>query len=211
MPLRVLVADDHSVVREGFRAVLEREGFEVVAEASDGRQAVRLTETHKPEIAVLDFSMPELNGLEAGRQIIAISRGQVGVVMLTMHKEEHHIIDALRAGFRGYVVKTQGAAQLTSAIREVAGGGMYLSPSVCGVLVHAYLSGGEAPADPLTSREREVLQLVAEGKTTKEVASALGLSPKTAEWYRSRLMDKLDIHQTANLVRYAIRSGVIEL
>ena len=210
MSLRILLADDHDVVRQGFRLVLEREGFQIAGEAVDGREAVRLAETQNPDIAVLDLCMPQLNGLDAGRQIVQLSGHRIGVVLLTMHKEEHQIVAALRAGIRGYIVKTQGADALISAIREVASGGIYLSPSVCGVVVGAYLSGNDMASDPLTAREREVLQLVAEGKTTKEVATVLGLSTKTAESYRARLMEKLDIHETASLVRYAIRRGVIE-
>jgi DNA-binding NarL/FixJ family response regulator len=211
MPLRLLVADDHDVVREGVRAILEREGFDVVAEARDGREAVRLAEELLPDVAILDLSMPHLNGLDAGRQIIDVCKQRVAVMLLTMHHEEHQIVAALRAGFRGYIVKTQGVSALTLAIREVAAGGMYLSPSICGAIVAAYLSGAKATLDPLTPREREVLQLVVEGKTTKEVGSILGVSTKTAESHRARLMDKLGIHETASLVRYAIRHGMVEI
>jgi DNA-binding NarL/FixJ family response regulator len=210
MSLRILLADDHSIVREGLRLVLEREGFQVVGEAADGHEAIHLAEAHKPDVAVLDLSMPSLNGLEAGRQIVQRSNRRQAVIILTMYKEEHQIIAALRAGIRGYLVKTQAASDLPRAIREVASGGIYMSPGVYGLVVDAYLSGTEPVADPLTSREREVLQLVAEGKTTKEAAIVLGISAKTAECHRVRLMDKLNIHETAGLVRYAIRQGVIE-
>ena len=209
MPLRILLADDHQIVRQGLRAILEREGFQIVGEASDGREAIRLAHAYDPDLAVLDLCMPQLNGLDAGRQIIQ-DRGRTGVILLTMHAEEHQIVAALRAGIRGYIVKTQAAAELVQALREVAMGGIYLSPGVCGVVVGAYLAGSQVPADPLTPREREVLQLVAEGKTSKEVASVLGLSVKTAESYRSRIMEKLEVHETANLVRYAIRHGLIQ-
>jgi two-component system response regulator NreC len=211
MSLSVLLADDHEVVRQGFRAVLEREGFRIAGEAADGREAVRLVQDHNPDVAVLDLSMPQLNGLDAGRQILETCGGRTGIVLLTMHREEYQIVAALRAGIRGYIVKTQGASDLIQAVREVARGGIYLSPSVCGVLVSTYLSGNNVPCDPLTSREREVLQLVAEGKTTKEAATILGLSAKTVDTYRARLMDKLDIHEIAGLVRYAIRQGVVQL
>ena len=211
MALRLLLDDDHDIVREGFRAVLEREGFEIVAEARDGREAVRLAEQSSPDIAILDLSMPQLNGLDAGRQILEVCDRRVPVVLLTMHHEEHQIVAALRAGFRGYIVKTQGVAALTLAIREIAAGGVYLSPSICGAIVGAYLNGSKAALDPLTPREREVLQLVVEGKTTKEVATILGVSTKTAESHRARLMDKLGIHETATLVRYAIRHGMVEV
>jgi two-component system, NarL family, response regulator NreC len=210
MALRVLLADDHDVVREGFRAVLEREGFKVVAEAADGHHAVHLATTERPDIAVLDISMPHLNGLDAGRQIIELCGSRPLVVLLTMHAEEHIIVAALRAGIRGYVVKTQGTSELVRALREVAAGGTYLSPSVCGMVVGRFLGGSESAADPLSAREREVLQLVAEGRTTKEIATLLEVSVKSAESYRTRLMDKLNIHDTATLVRYAIRHGVIE-
>jgi DNA-binding NarL/FixJ family response regulator len=209
VPLRILLADDHQVVRQGFRALLEGQGFEVVAEAADGREAVRLAETHHPDVAVLDLSMPHLNGLDAAADILRRVTG-VRLVLLTMHKDEHQIVAALRAGIRGYVLKSQAAKELTQAIQEVANGGMYLSPGVSRVVVDAYLAGRSTPADPLAPREREVLQLVAEGKTSKEIASALGLSVKSAESYRARIMDKLDIHDTAGLVRYAIRQRLIE-
>ncbi len=209
MALRILLADDHEIVRQGFRALLEREGLDVVGEAADGREALSLAETLEPDVAVLDLSMPGLNGLDAARAILR-SRPRTGVVLLTMHIEEHHIAAALRAGVRGYVVKTQAADALTQAIRQVAGGAMYLTPSVAQVVVDAYLAGKDVPPDPLTSREREVLQLVSEGRTTKEVASVLDLTVKTAESYRARVMEKLDIHDTAGLVRYAIRRGLIQ-
>jgi DNA-binding NarL/FixJ family response regulator len=209
MPLRVLLADDHDVVRQGFRALLEREGVEVVGEAANGREAIRLAEELEPDVAVLDLSMPGLNGLDAARTMLQ-SRPKLGVVLLTMHTEEQHVVAALRAGVRGYVVKTQAADALTHAIRQVAEGFTYLSPSVTQVVVNAYLAGREAPPNPLTPRECEVLQLVAEGRTTKEIATLLDLTVKTAESYRARIMEKLDIHDTAGLVRYAIRRGVIQ-
>jgi two-component system, NarL family, response regulator NreC len=209
MPMQILIADDHQIVRQGFRAMLEREGFLVVAEAADGREAVRLAQLHAPDMAILDLSMPQLNGLDAACEILQ-GRPRTAIMLLTMHLEEHQIVTALRNGIRGYVVKTQAADDLIRAIREVAAGGIYLSPNVCGVVIGAYLSGRDAPADPLTSREREVLQLVAEGRTSKEVASILSLTVKTAESYRARIMDKLEIHETAGLVRYAIRRGLIE-
>jgi two-component system response regulator NreC len=209
MALRVLLADDHEVVRQGFRAVLEREGFAVTGEAANGRDAVRLAEAHRPDVAVIDLSMPILNGLDAGRQIVELSGGRVRVVLLTMFTDEQHIVTALRAGIRGYVIKTQGCNDLIQALREVASGGIYLSPSVCGIAVSGLLNGAHVAADPLSPREREVLQLIVEGRTSKEVATILGLCVKTAESHRSRLMEKLKIHDTATLVRYAIRQGII--
>lgn len=203
------MADDHHIVRQGFRALLEREGLEVVAEAANGQEAVRVAQAVNPDVAVLDLAMPVLNGLDAAREIVqACSRTRV--ILLTMHTEEHQIVTALRAGIRGYVVKTEAAEDLAQAIREVARGQVYLSPGVSRVVVEAYLAGGQPPDDPLTPRERQVLQLVAEGKTSKEVAALLELTVKTAESYRARIMDKLDIHDTAGLVRYAIRQGLIQ-
>jgi len=209
MPLQILLADDHQIVRQGFRAILERSGFQVAGEAADGRKAVQFAQAHPPDLAILDLSMPQLNGLDAAREILQ-SHSRTAIILLTMHVEEHQIIAALRAGIRGYVIKTQASEDLINAIREVIAGGIYLSPGVCGVVVGAYLSGRNAVSDPLTSREREVVQLVAEGHTTKEIAGVLNLSVKTAESYRSRIMEKLEIHETAGLVRYAIRRGLIQ-
>ena len=209
MPPQILLADDHQIVRQGFRAILERSGFQVAGEAADGREAVRFAQAHHPDVAILDLSMPQLNGLDAAREILQL-HPRTAIILLTMHVEEHQIVAALRAGIRGYVIKTQASEELINAIREVIGGGIYLSPDVCGVIVSAYLSGRNLPSDPLTSREREVLQLVAEGHTTKEIAGVLNLSVKTVESYRSRVMEKLEIHETAGLVRYAIRRGLIQ-
>jgi DNA-binding NarL/FixJ family response regulator len=210
MGLRVVLADDHQVVREGFRVLLERAGFEVTAEASDGWDAVRLVEKCLPDVAILDVSMPMLNGLDAAREILARTP-KLPVVLLTVHTEEHLILSALRAGVRGYIIKTQAANELLAALHEVLAGGTYLSPKVSGIVVQAYFEDRTGAADPLTLRDREVLQLVAEGSTTKEIGAALDLSVKTAEYYRSRVMSKLGIHTTAGLVRYAIRHGVVEL
>lgn len=207
MTAQVLLADDHQLVRQGLRALLEREDFDVVAEASDGHEAVRLAEQTQPDVAVLDLRMPNLNGIDAGREILRVS-SRTRFLLLTMHTEEHHILEALRAGARGCVTKTQAAEHLVQAIREIRGGGVYLSPSVSGAVVQAYLAGTPLAYEPLTSRERQVLQLVAEGRTTKEVASQLVVSVKTAESHRARIMDKLDIHSTAGLVHYAIRRGL---
>ena len=209
MPVRIALADDHLLVRQALKALLEREAFEVVAEASDGREAVRLVEKLHPEIAVLDISMPLLNGLEAAREIRKASE-RTRTILLTRHDEDQYVTEALRAGVRGYVLKSQAATDLVAAIRQVSGGGTYLSPGISRAVVDAYLAKSELPADPLTSRERQVLQLVSEGKSSKEIAALLGISPKTAESHRTRLMRKLDIHETASLVRYAIRRGLVQ-
>ena len=209
MPIQVLLADDHLIVRQGLKALLEREGFTVVGEAVDGHEAVRLAQALHPDVAVLDLAMPLLNGLDTAREILRISP-RTRTILLTMHPEDHYIFEALRAGIEGYVLKTQAAEDLVRAIREVFRGMIYLSPGVSRAVVQAYLTKADLPPDSLAPRERQVLQLVAEGKTTKEIAVLLGISVKTAESYRSRIMQKLDIHETAGLVRYAIRRGLIQ-
>jgi DNA-binding NarL/FixJ family response regulator len=209
MPTRILLADDHLIVREGLKALLEGEGFAVVAEVADGHEAVRVARERCPDIAVVDFGMPLLNGCNAAREILqACPRAKA--ILLTMHTEDHYVLEALRAGVKGYVVKTQAAADLVRAINEVQKGMVYLSPGISQTVVQAYLTKSDVPPDPLTPREREVLQLVAEGKTTKEVAKLLGISVKTAESHRTRIMEKLEIHETASLVRYAVRRGLIQ-
>ena len=209
MPTRILLADDHLIVRQGLKALLEREGFSVVAEVADGQEAIRSARERCPDVAVLDFGMPLLNGLGAAREILqACPRAKA--ILLTMHTEDHYVLEALQAGVKGYVVKTQASADLIRAIHEVLRGMMYLSPGVSQAVVEAYLAKSELPVDPLTPREREVLQLVAEGKSTKEIAQLLGISFKTAESHRTRIMKKTSIHETAGLVRYAVRRGLIQ-
>jgi two-component system response regulator NreC len=171
---------------------------------------VRLARELQPQVAILDLRMPVMNGLDAAREILEACPS-TGVVLLTMYTAHADVATALRAGIRGYVLKTQAAADLFHALAAVADGQLYLSPGIAAPVVAGYLSGREAPADPLTTREREVLQLVAEGKTSKEIARLLALSTKTVESYRARLMEKLDIHETAGLVRYAIKHGLVEL
>jgi DNA-binding NarL/FixJ family response regulator len=209
MSCRVLLADDHCIVRQGLRTLLEREGFEVVAEGVDGAEAVRLAEACRPDVAVLDLMMPSLNGLDAGRQMLRAGTVHA-VVLLTMHAEKHQVVAALHAGIRAYLIKTQAAEDLVRAIRQVMRGQTFLSAAVSDVVVDGYISGAQQPSEPLGPRERQVLQLVAEGKRSKEIAELLGLSVKTAESYRARLMEKLDIHTTAGVVRYAVRQGLIE-
>lgn len=208
-PHRVLLADDHVIFRQGLRGLLERAGFDVVAEAGDGREAVRLTHELSPDVVILDLAMPLLDGSGAAEEIGRTSAG-TRTILLTMHAEEPYIVKALQAGIRGYVLKTQTANELVGAIREVVRGGIYLSPDVSLAIAHAYQAKNEALVNNLTVRERQVLQLVAEGKTTKELAQQLGISAKTADSHRTRIMTKLGIHDTAGLVRYAIRQGMIE-
>jgi two-component system, NarL family, response regulator NreC len=208
MPPRILLADDHVIVRQGFRALLEREGLEVVAEAANGHEAVRLAGELLPDVAVLDFAMPLLNGLDAAKEIRRRSP-RTRTILLTVHSEDHYVLEALHAGVNGYVVKTQAAADLVQAIREIRGNAIYLSPTISRAVVEAYVDKPTPPGDVLSSRERQVLQLVAEGKTTKEIAGVLGVSIKTADSHRARIMRKLDIHDTAGLVRFAIRRGLI--
>jgi two-component system, NarL family, response regulator NreC len=209
MPIRIILADDHLIVRQGLRSILEQEAYTVLGEAGDGREAVRLAQELCPDVAVLDLAMPLLNGLDAAREIARASP-LTKTILLTMHTEDPYVIEALRAGVKGYLLKTQAAQDLVQAVREVSRGAMYLSPGISRTVVEAYLAKSDLPPDPLTSREREVLQLIAEGKTTKEVAVILGVSVKTAESHRTRIMGKLEIHETATLVRYAIRRGLIQ-
>jgi DNA-binding NarL/FixJ family response regulator len=207
--LTILLVDDHQLVRHGLCALLQRAGFDVVAQASDGLEAVRLMEAHRPDVAVLDAWMPGQTGIETARQLLAQDPA-AAVVLLTDGGEDHHALAALRLGIRGCVAKTEGSAQLTQAIREVAAGGRYLGPGASKTLVDAYLTGAEERLGSLTERQRCVLELVATGKTTREVAGELGVTPKVAETYRANLMSTLGVCDTAGLVRYAVRHGVID-
>lgn len=208
MPLRVLLADDHVLVRDGIKVTLEANGLTIIGEASDGREAVKMVRELKPDVAVFDVSMPGLNGVDAARIALKETPG-VKVVLLTVHTENEYVDEALRAGVSGYVLKKQATADLLKAIDEVSQGNIYLSPGISRAVMEAFRSGTQLASRTLTAREREVLQLIAEGKTTKEIGSVLGISVKTAETHRSRVMDKLEIRDTAGLVRYAIRMGLI--
>jgi len=206
---QILIADDHPLVRQGLRSLLEQHGFTIVGEAADGREVTQLAQELEPDVAVLDLAMPLLNGLDAAREITRTSR-RTKTILVTVHTADQYVLEALQAGVRGYVLKSQATAELVQAIQEVMRGGRYLSPGISEAVVQAYLAKTDLPSDPLTPREREVLQLIAEGKTTKDIAGLLGVSVKTVESHRTRLMGKLHIRQTAGLVRYAIRRGLIQ-
>jgi two-component system response regulator NreC len=208
MPTRVLLADDHALIRQGLRALLEKQGFQVVCEASDGQETIRSVEKTQPDVAIIDISMPILNGMDAARELRK-SSPKTKVILLTQHDEDQYVTESLRAGVSGYVLKSQATDDLVHAIQEVRRGSVYLSPSISRAVVDAYVSKTDVPTDPLSGRERQVLQLIGEGKSTRDIAVHLGISVKTAESHRSRLMKKLDIHEIAGLVRYAIRQGVI--
>jgi two-component system response regulator NreC len=208
MRCRIILADDHQLFRQGLRSLLEKAGHEVVGEASDGRAALALAQTLQPDIAVLDLSMPLLNGIDTAAEIKRIAP-RTRTILLTMYTDKEYVLRALGAGARGYVLKTQAAEDLVRAIRETSIGEVYLSPAVSVSVVDAYLGKIRPDEDPLTPRERQILQLVAEGKTTKQIANLLGVSFKTAESHRNRAMQKLDIHDVAGLTRYAIRRGLI--
>ena len=209
MPIRIVLADDHVLVRQSLRSLLEREGIQVSGEASDGQELVEVAASLRPDVAVVDIGMPLMNGVEAAGELRRFSP-HTKTILLTRHDEDQYVTEALRAGIKGYVLKNQAANALIHAIHQVCRGGFYLSPSISQTVVDAYLSKSVTPPDPLTSRERQVLQLISEGKSTRDVACLLGISAKTAESHRSRLMQKLDIHETASLVRYAIRRGLIQ-
>lgn len=212
--IRIILADDHSVMRQGLRLILERQkDFEVVGEASDGRDAVALAESLKPDIAVLDITMPNLNGIEAARQITAKNNG-TSVIVLSMHADEAFVLRALKAGARGYLLKESVDSDLISAVRLVSDGKSFFSPTVSRMLVQDYVRqlqdrDIEDSHELLTGRERELLQLIAEGKSNKDVASMLNLSVYTVETHRSNILAKLNLHTVPELILYAVRKGVI--
>ena len=206
---RILLADDHAVVRKGFRLILETQpDMEVVGEASNGRDAVSLTEQLKPDIVVMDVSMPELSGIEATRRVTEVSP-RTRVLALSMHKESVYVREIVRAGAKGYLLKDAADGDLLSAVRSVARGEGYLSPAVSEAVLSDYRRHVTNPVDLLTSREREVLQMIAEGKTNKDIANVLNLSVYTVEAHRGRIMEKLNLHNTGDIVRFALRNGLI--
>jgi DNA-binding NarL/FixJ family response regulator len=210
--MRVVLADDHTLFRAGLRALLEKlPEMQVVAEASDGREAVHMVETHHPDLVLMDIAMPGLNGLEATRRLVKVFPA-IRVLILSMHRSEEYVWQALRAGAAGYLLKDANPAELALAITAVTRGETYLSPPISKHLIREYIQrvgGEETTLERLTPRQREILQLIAEGHTTKAIAQRLGLGVKTVETHRTQMMERLGIHDIAGLVRYAIRMGMV--
>ena len=212
--IRILLADDHNIMRRGLRLLLERQpGFEVVGEAADGRQAMEGAEATKPDVVVLDIAMPHMSGIEAAQRIRALIP-QAAIVILSMHSDEGYVLRALKAGAKGYLLKDSAENDLIEAIRAVSEGKAFFSPEISKILVEDYVRdmrkrGAEDSYELLTSREREILQLLAEGKSNKDIATLLNLSLYTVETHRRNLQDKLNLHSVAELILYAVRKGII--
>jgi DNA-binding NarL/FixJ family response regulator len=210
--VKVLLADDHTLVRKGIRAVLASlPGIEIVAETADGREALALIERHKPDLAVVDITMPGLNGLEVAVRAPKVSAG-TKVLVLSMHANEAYVAQALRAGVAGYLLKDSADDELPMAIKAIARGEVFLSPKISTKLVERFVQSTSPEPDPLaglTTRQREILQLVAEGKSSKEIATLLELSVKTVEAHRGQIMDRVGVHDVTGLVRFAIRVGLV--
>jgi two-component system response regulator NreC len=212
--VRILLADDHNILRDGMRLLLERQpGFSVVGEASDGREIVQLTQAHAPDVVVMDIAMPNMNGIEATRRIVE-KFPKTGVVILSMHYDESYVIRSLKAGARAYLLKDAMKAELISAIRAVADGRSFFSPRISQILQEDYVEalsrkGADDSYDLLTDREREILQLVAEGKTNKEIADGLNVSVYTVDTHRTHILQKLNLHSVPEVILYAVRKGII--
>jgi two-component system response regulator NreC len=208
--IRILLADDHALVRQGFRMILDAQpDMEIIGEAGNGREAVEQAEKLQPDVVVMDVTMPELNGIEATRRL-ATASPRTRVLALSMHKDSVYVREILRSGARGYLLKDCDDSDLIAAVRSVAKGEGYLSPAVSDAVLTDYRRHVTDPLDLLTTREREVLQMIAEGKTNKEIATTLNLSVYTVEAHRGRVMEKLNLHSTGELVRFALRSGMID-
>jgi DNA-binding NarL/FixJ family response regulator len=208
--IRILLADDHAVVRQGFKMILASQpDMEIVGEAGNGREAVELAERLHPDVAVVDVAMPELNGIEATRRM-GEAAPRTRVLALSMHKDSVYVREILRAGARGYLLKDQIDSDLIAAVRAVARGEGYLSPAVSDAVLNDYRKHVSNPIDMLTSREREVLQMIAEGKTNKEIATVLDLSVYTVDAHRAHIMEKLNLHSVNELVRFAVRNGLVD-
>ena len=208
--IRVLLADDHTIVRQGLKLILASQAdFEVVGEASNGREAAELAEKLHPDIVLMDVQMPELNGIEATRRMVA-TNSRIRVLVLSMHKEALYVREVLKAGARGYILKDAIDSELISAMRSVARGDGYISPGVSSALLTDYREQSSNPLDTLSSREREVLQLIAEGKTNKEVATRLNLSVYTVDSHRGKIMEKLNLHSAGELIRFAMKNGLVD-
>ena len=212
--VRILLADDHNILRDGMRLLLERQpGFAVVGEAGDGREIVELAREHHPDVVVMDIAMPNMNGIEATRRIVE-KQPQTGVVILSMHYDESYVLRSLKAGARAYLLKDALKSELIAAIRAVAEGRSFFSPKVSRILQEDYVEAlGRKDADDsyelLTDREREILQLVAEGKTNKEIAAILSVSLYTVDTHRTHILQKLNLHSVPELILYAVRKGII--
>jgi len=208
--IRILLADDHAVVRQGFKMILAAQAdMEIVGEAGNGREALDLAGQLQPDLVVMDVAMPELNGIEATRRLADLSP-RTRVLALSMHKDSVYVREILRAGARGYLLKDSISSDLLAAVRAVARGEGYLSPGVSDAVLNDYRRHVTDPIDLLSSREREVLQMIAEGKTNKEIATVLNLSVYTVDAHRGRIMEKLNLHSVNELVRFAVRSGLID-
>ncbi len=213
-PIRILLADDHNVLREGMRLMLERQpGLAVVAEAADGRETLDLVAEHSPDVVVMDIAMPGMNGIEATRRIIE-KHPSIGIVILSMHDDESYVIRSLKAGARAYLLKDALKADLIAAIHAVAEGKSFFSPKISRILQEEYTEalerkGSEDTYELLTSREREILQLVAEGKTNKEIAAILNVSLYTVDTHRTHILRKLNLHSVPEVILYAVRKGII--
>jgi two-component system, NarL family, response regulator NreC len=208
--IRILLADDHPVVRSGFRMILSAQpNLEIVGEAGNGREAVEMSVRLNPDIVIMDVAMPELNGIEATRRLVQLAP-RIRVLALSMHKDSVYVREILRAGARGYLLKDALDKDLVAAVEAVARGDGYLSPQVSDAVLSDYRKHVTDPIDLLTSREREVLQLIAEGKTNKEIATLLSLSVYTVDAHRGRIMEKLNLHSTSEIVRFAIRNGLTD-